>query len=213
MFSHSDIQRHAKDLDLCRNLNTQINWLLGLILVTLSLGIITYGEKFLFWEHALSYLGGVHTQNGSPNSLSLMIFGSGMISCALICLHINRLLCNDPSKYLFRTCGGGFVLMIVPCDLLNQVHSIGAAMVFATLWFFTVLLVNDLNKIYRTRAYLYHFILHGTVLPYAFMYVAGSPFRQAAQKVAVLGMMLILKIATLEHLRASQSLSGQFDEN
>jgi hypothetical membrane protein len=209
MFSHSDIQRHAEDLDFCRKLNRYLSYLLGLILLVLTLGILSYNEKFLFWEHALSYLGAMQTECGNPNGTSLIVFGLGMIFCSLICFKISRLICENSGKYLFMTCGGGFVLMIVPCDLFNPVHAIGAGMVVATLWLFTILLLNELSAIYKYRIYLYHLILHGTVLPYAYLYFFDSPFQQAAQKVALFGLILILKIAVLEHLHAAQSFSGQ----
>ncbi|MGC9344074.1 MAG: hypothetical protein ACP5E3_15330 [Bacteroidales bacterium] len=44
------------------------------------------------------------------------------------------------------------------------------------------------------------------MLPYAFLYFAGLPERQAAQKFAVLGLILVIKFTTSELLNYLEKL-------
>jgi hypothetical protein len=209
MHRPSEIHKHEDELEFYRQLNRQLTYLIGLILLVFLLGILAYGEKFLFWEHALSYIGGMQTQNGEPNSTSLIIYTTGMVLCSLVCFRVSTGLSSRFYRYLFKACGAGFILMTVPCDLFNFVHTTGAAIVLGTLWLFTVLNINELFPHHKSRVLFYHLILQGTVLPYVYLFAIGSPHRQAAQKLAVLGLILILKIGMLERIKKANNSTIQ----
>ena len=87
-------------------------------------------------------------------------------------------------------------------------------MVFGTLWLFSIV---SLDYIYHSgkkyRALLYSLILNGTVLPYAFMFFVKSPNMQIAQKIALLGLILVLKLVITEQTRDNVPEGGEFLQN
>lgn len=98
--------------------------------------------------------------------------------------------------------GTGFILLAIPTDLVNIVHTLGGAFVVGSFWFYTLKnLVELYHKDKSYRIFLYHLILHGTVIPYAVLYASGTSIRQGAQKIAVLGLVIILKISVIEYLQ------------
>lgn len=187
-------------------------------LLTFILGIITYGDKYLFREYAFSYLGGIRTINGNPNTTSFLIFSLGMISCGVICFYISRLLNGEnglelekTKHYLFQACCVGYFIMLMPHDISNNIHVVGAAIVFAALWFFTVLILKELKQKGEVlKFYIYHFMLQGTVIPYAFLCFINSPLQQHIQKYAVFGLILVMKLAIMESVKVYQKSKEQF---
>jgi len=183
-------------------LNRYINYLLGITIVTFILGAITYGEPFSFYDHAYSHLGRIRTQNGNPNTTAFIIFTISLLISAFICFRIEKILNGGSRHWLFTLCGTGYLVMLFPCDILNPVHAVGAALVIASLWFFTnIRLFHLIPHTGVLRFVVYQLILQGTVLPYAFMYVFDIPARHLAQKFALIGLIVVLKIAITESLR------------
>ena len=87
----------------------------------------------------------------------------------------------------------------MPCDILNKVHSIGGALVIGSLWLLAVIQFHEILKAtQRRRVYLYHLLLQGTVLPYAFLYAFGSELCPMVQKFAIAGLMISLKFMLME---------------
>jgi len=137
----------------------------------------------------------------------MLVFALGMTASSMICFHISRHLEKPFYQRLFRLCGTGYILLITPCDLYNPLHALGGALVVGSLWFFTVCSLHDLyQKISKIRFFLYQLILQATVLPYAFLYAAGSPDKQLAQKFALAGLILALKATITEHLKTAETL-------
>ncbi|MQY79188.1 MAG: hypothetical protein GH151_08345 [Bacteroidetes bacterium] len=115
MLSQNEMHKHTGKLDIAQKINNYITYLMTINLLTFILGIITYGDKYLFREYAFSYLGGIRTINGNPNTTSFLIFSLGMISCGVICFYLSRLLNGEnelelekTKHYLFQACCVGY---------------------------------------------------------------------------------------------------------
>ena len=173
-------------------------------IVSMAVGMLLYGEPFNFWQDAISYLGATKTVNGYPNYRSFFIFSLGMSLSCFIMMKIAFIFhCNDKINYhrlkrnLALFAGTGFFVIIFPCNINNSIHSAGGALLFGDLWGLTLLFLIEAGKLpgasYIT---LYHFILHSTVLAYAFNFVIQSGILQITQKFAVFSLIVILKLTT-----------------
>lgn len=195
--SQGEINDHVKH----HRFNMLMNLVLANTIIVFIIGALTYGEKFHFWDFAYSYLGMTRTPGGYGNTLSFLVYVTGCLFNSFICIKISNTLDVQLFRILFKMCGVGYLLLMLPCDLINSFHSIGGALVFGSLWFFSVVSIND---IYRSgkkhRALLYSLLLNGTILPYAFMYFVKSPYMQIAQKIALLGLILALKLIITEQI-------------
>lgn len=206
MLGHTGLHTGSRENSRYHLVNRELNTLFGVTLAVCVLGMLTYGEKVEFRDHAVSHFGRLYTRGGYPNYLSLLIFALGMTASSMICFHVSRHLEKPFYQRLFRLCGAGYILLIVPCDLYNPLHALGGAMVVGSLWFFTVYSLHDLyRKIPKVRFFLYQLILQGTVLPYAFLYAAGSPDKQLAQKFALAGLILVLKATLTEYQKTEET--------
>ncbi|HDJ34610.1 MAG TPA: hypothetical protein ENF21_11015 [Bacteroidetes bacterium] len=210
MLEHTNIHTGSSAKSSYHIVNRELNVLFGVTLLVCLLGMLTYGENIVIRDHAVSHFGRLYTRRGDPNYLSLLIFALGMTASSMICFHISRHLGKPLHQLFFRLCGAGYILLIVPCDLYNPVHTLGGTLVVGSLWFFTVFNLHDLyHLIPRVRFFLYQSILQGTVLPYAFLYAIGSPDKQLAQKFALAGLILILKAAMIEQKKREERLNRQ----
>ncbi|HCC71717.1 MAG TPA: hypothetical protein DEQ09_11275 [Bacteroidales bacterium] len=199
MLAHTEIHTHAEVLSIYQNINRYFNYLMYVTLLVFILGILTYGQSFSFREHALSHFGRIHTQDGSPNTLSVFIYGTGMLISSAICFKLSRLSEENISHNLLRITAVGYILLITPCDVVNTIQSIGGALVIGSLWLLAVIEFHQLlNYTHRKRIYLYHLLLQGTMLPYAFLYAFGSSLCPMVQKFAFAGLMISLKLMMLE---------------
>ena len=200
MLARTDIHSREEVLSIYQQLNRYTKYLIYITILVFILGIITYGQPFSFIDHAISHFGRIRTQDGSPNTLSMLIYGTGMLLSALVCYKLSRLAESNSSSKLLSLAAVGYILLIIPCDTLNTLHSIGGALVIGSLWLFTVILIHHLLKHSKKNSlYIYHLILQGTVLPYAFLYATGSPLRHLVQKFAVLGLIISLKLVFHEY--------------
>ena len=183
-------------------LNNLMYIFLANTIIIFILGTLTYGEKFHFWDYAYSYLGRVKTPTGNSNTLSFIIYVAGCMINSIICFKISNTITERLYKIFFRVCGAGYLLLMLPCDVINSIHSVGGALVVGSLWFFSVISIND---IYRSgnilKAILYFLLLNGTVLPYAYAHIVKAPWEQIAQKPALLGLILTLKLVLTWHNR------------
>lgn len=205
MLAHTKIHTREEVLSIYHELNRNFNYLLYVTLLVFILGMITYGQPFSFTEHALSHFGRLHTQDGSNNTISLIIYGTGMILSSLICYRLSGMIEDSISHYLLMITAAGYILLIVPCDTINIIHSIGGAMVIGSLWMLAVIQFHEILKYRQTkRVYLYHLLLQGSVLPYAFLYAFGSPLCPLVQKFALAGLMISLKLMLMEERRGTE---------
>ncbi|MBN2698257.1 MAG: hypothetical protein JXR52_05475 [Bacteroidales bacterium] len=192
------------------NVNRYLNYLFGITVISFILGAITYGEDFSFYKHAYSHLAMVRTKNGSPNHISMVIVSFSLMLSSIICFRIERHLNGKHNHWLFSLCSIGYLLMLAPCDILNSVHVIGSALVIGSLWFFTVIrLIQLITFTGIFRFIVLQMLLQGTVLPYAYMYVSGFPARHAMQKLALFGLIVVLKIVAVKSVMQEEK---QFNE-
>jgi hypothetical protein len=213
MFAGTELHTREEVLSIYHKLNRFTNYLIYVTFLIFILGMLTYGQPFSFKEHAISHFGRIRTQDGSPNILSLLIYGTGMMLSALVCLKLSNLTEHNTSHLLLRIAAAGYILLILPCDALNTMHSIGGALVIGSLWFLTVIQIHELIKhTSKIRAYLYHLLLQGTVLPYAYLYATGSSLRHMVQKFAILGLMISLKLVIMEHAKECKQMQDMGDE-
>ncbi|MGB4293332.1 MAG: hypothetical protein WBJ37_10695 [Bacteroidales bacterium] len=180
--------------------NRYFNYLLLSIIFVFIAGIVTYGEKFRFWEYAYSYIGMYRTPGGNPNTTSFLIFIAGSLFNSFICFKIKSLFEKKLYQFLFAICGTGFILLTLPCDILNPIHSTGGAMVFGSLWIFSHLGIYDIYHSGKSqKALVYFVLLNITVLPYAYLYFFNSPHQLIAQKPAIIGLVFTVKMVISEH--------------
>jgi len=218
MVKKSDINKYSDIFDVYRNFNKYLTYLVCLNITVFILGMITYGEKFLFWEYALSYIGGTKTVTGIPNTMSWLIFSCGMILCSILCFYISFLLRDEDEmehqrfkRYLLLICGVGYLIILMPYNINNSIHAIGAALIFSMLWILTVILLKELRQsIENYKLLFYHLVLQGTVLPYAFFYFIKSPIQKQAQKFAVIGLMLVLKLVSMQYAKVFQKRMKEY---
>ncbi|MBC8486692.1 MAG: hypothetical protein H8D45_11710 [Bacteroidetes bacterium] len=180
------------------------SFLVILIIGTFCLGMLTFGEPFLFWEYPFSDLGSTVTQNGMPNTYSCFILVLGMLLSGSLLWKISVCFKEDPAiihyqlkRYLSISAGIGCFVFVFPHNINNDIHMIGAAIMVASFWAMAALLLREVRKHIPTeKFFLQQSILQGTVLTYAAAYTMNSPIKNIAQKFAVLGLMIVLKIAT-----------------
>ena len=91
MLAHTDIHTYEETLCIYHKLNRYASYLIYVTLLVFVLGILTYGQAFSFREHAISHFGRIHTQDGSSNTLSLLIYSTGMLLSSLICLRMSNI--------------------------------------------------------------------------------------------------------------------------
>ena len=204
MASHVHKYYHEEEPGTYKNLDQWLNYLLGVTILTFFLGVLTFGQPFSFTNHAFSYLGMTTTPDGSSNYLCMLVNAMGMLMSAFICFRISQILQESRSHWFFWLAGAGYIIMLIPCNLYNAGHMIGAALLVFGLWAFTSL------HLFRLRSFtgwfkflLYQLILQGTVLPYAVLYFLGSPDKQFMQKLAVAGLVMALKLTALELVHVS----------
>ncbi len=183
-------------------LNRHLRYLLAVIFLVFITGTFVYAGEFRFWDDALSYLGKIYPVNGQSNTLSFIIFSSGMIASSVLCLRMSMIINSYREHIYYRISAAGFILIAIPTDFINILHTLGGALVVGSFWFYTLRkLIELFGKVKKSRVVLYHFILHGTVIPYAILYASGTGIRQGAQKIAVLGLVIMLKVSIIEYLQ------------
>jgi hypothetical protein len=180
------------------------SFLVIIIIGTFCLGMLTFGEPFLFWKYPFSDLGSTVTQNGMSNRYSCFILVLGMFLSGYLLWKISVCFKEDPAiihyqlkRYLCISAGIGCFVFVFPHNINNDIHMIGAAIMVASFWALAALLLLEARKHIPTEKFiLQQSILQGTVLTYAVTYVMDSPIKNIAQKFAILGLMIVLKIAT-----------------
>jgi len=185
---------------LARRLSTVIAIVIGAIV----LAIIFYRGAFRFWKYPLSDLGATVTEHGFSNITSMLFFDPGMFASSLIMFSVGASLAKTAVEHrrikcgLAVLCAAGFIVIIFPYNINDNIHMSGAAAVFGSFWGTTVLLLLESRKsIGELRFWLLQLLLQMTLLPYAALFAIGLPVKQAFQKPAVLGLMVTLRIVLL----------------
>lgn len=204
MISREVTYDKSETVSVWSDMNRHINYLAGITLITFLLGAMTYGERFSLLNNAFSHLGRVHTASGNSNSVSLIIFDISLLLCSFVCFRMDRILTGHHNHRLFTLCGIGYLLMIAPCDVLGIVHMLGALFVIGSLFFFVLFSMIRLIPVIGVRRFIiYQVLLQGSVLPYGFLYFMNQPSKHAAQKLAIVGLIIALKITVMELRRVS----------
>lgn len=202
MLLYKESQGEIGDRVKHHKLNMLINLVLANTIIIFIIGALIYREKFHFWDFAYSYLGMTRTPGGFGNTPSFLVYVAGCLFNSFICFRISNTLIVQLYRILFKMCGAGYLLLMLPCNLIDSIHSIGGALVFGSLWFFSVVSIKDIyNSGKKYRALLYSLLLNGTILPYAYMYFVKSPYMQIAQKIALVGLILVLKLIITEQTK------------
>ena len=193
--------------------------LFAVLLFGLFWAALVFGEPFLFWVFPLSDLGATVTENGFENGRSVVIFASDMIACAVVMSVIGVFFLRDRGvrhrslRVTFSfTCALGFLIAAFPHDIFSAQHTFGSAFMVGSLWFHSVLFLEDI-RFYRGRAasLRHHFVLQSTVLSYAVAYVLDAPIKQVLQKFAVLGLSVVLLSSTNALSKLSEELDALGD--
>lgn len=177
-------------------------WFTALIIVILTgfgLGMLVFGEAFLFWEYPFSDLGATVTENGFPNRPSMIIFITTMIMGSIIFFVLAFFFAFDKSivgrgiRAVFCITGAvGMLIATFPHDLYNLQHSLGSGFFVGSLWALCLIFLIDLAR-YRSKidAARLHLVLHTTVVSYAFLFLIDSPSKQVFQKFALVGLCVV----------------------
>ena len=201
MLLYRESQEDVNDLVKHHRLSHLMNIFLANTIIIFILGTLTYGEKFQFWDYAYSYLGMIKTPGGNNNTLSFIIYVTGCMLNSVICFKIGSIATGKLFKTFFMICGTGYLLLMLPCDIINSIHSAGGALVVGSLWLFAVISISNIyHSGKKLRAVAYFVLLNGTILPYAFMHFGNSSYEQIAQKPALLGLIIVMKLVLTEQI-------------
>lgn len=193
-------------------INNLFTWLVGILILTLTASAFFYGEPFDAWNYALSWLGGIRTINGFPNTFGMLVFSMGMIMSGIVMLKLGGSCKPDAvnggsrlKAVLCYTAAAGFLIIIFPWDVFDPIHMSGSALMFGSLW--GIANISLLKKklaesvgqsvsIVRIRIgrFILFLVLNGSVIAYAVGYVLNSAVKQPLQKFAVVGLSLTLKL-------------------
>lgn len=207
MLEHQETRKEVHIHIKLHKLNVFTNLMIANTIFIFCLGVLMYGEKFQMRDFAYSYLGMTRTPGGHENTLSFLIYVTGCLLNSYFCFKISNILTVKFHKILFTISGTGYLLLILPCNLLNILHTLGGLLVFSAMWFYLFIVIIDIYQSgKRYRALFYGLLLNGTVLPYGYLYSLHSHFMQVAQKIALLGLIIVLKLVITEQTRVRVEL-------
>jgi len=174
-----------------------------IIPVTLVLAFVLYREPFFFLQNAFSELGETVTPQGHSNLMSRIVFSAGWLACSVLMVQISyrygksRVLRNATFKRWLAMLGGvGFLVAVTPNDVSHLLHSIGMGLVVGVTYLFGVLFLIELKTGISAFIFYSHMILlQSVVLTYAFAYFLDASIKQAAQKLCVIGLLIVVERA------------------
>lgn len=182
----------------------QLSFMIVWVLCGLFVSIILYHGTFLIWDYPLSDLGAQLTVSDKLNVVTRIVFDLTMTLSGILMIRIFALLSNDIrvrhgriKAWMTFVCAAGFFMLLMPYDVNLAIHEIGASLVFGMLWGLTIMFSLELKSVgHWKRALASQVVLQGSVLPYAFLFAVGIPAEVAAQKIAVVGLMVAVWLAT-----------------
>ncbi|TVQ40891.1 MAG: hypothetical protein EA384_01645 [Spirochaetaceae bacterium] len=202
-----------------RRPNGYIRLLVVLNLAMIAICIRHYAEPYDLRAYPISSLGGTETMNGYPNRSSALRFVAGMAASSSISFrygtayHAAGLPLASTVRTISRLASAGFLVTALPHNIpaLWRPHGIGAAAVFVGFWAITLLQLRSLAERFGPvlQAAL-GALLTVPLASYALLIAAGSPLEHAAQKFAVLG--LVLTTLRVSHEMELQSLPATAGE-
>ena len=177
-----------------------------IIPITLVLALALYREPFFLLRDAFSELGETLTSQGRSNTIPRLIFSVGWLICSVLMVQISYRYGKRPAmknatfkRWLAMFGGIGFLVAITPNDVNHIVHSIGMGLVVGVTYVFGVLFLIELRTEVGAPNFLWlMLLLQTTVLTYAVAFFLNASIKQAAQKLCVIGLLLVVeKAATI----------------
>lgn len=179
--------------------SSAIRLLIAVILLMIAVCMRHYAEPYDLRNFPISSLGGTRTMNGFPNASSAVRFIGGMVAGSTISVRYGNayvaagLPVAGAVRLLSRVASAGFVLTALPHNIpsLWRIHGIGAGAVFVGFWAMAWLQLRCLVD--RFGPLLHGMLFTLMTLPlasYALLIALQSPHENAAQKLAVVGLVL-----------------------
>ncbi|MGM0689564.1 MAG: hypothetical protein ACQESO_08275 [Bacillota bacterium] len=170
-------------------------------LVMLAIILHFYSEPFSLLMDPFSWLGRMAALDGSPNTVSFILFFATIIFNILVWKKILALISESsiwryPSVrilgYLVLT---GFILMLFPCDRFDAIHSTGGVFVKGGLWAYSTLMLNRFRNEFNPRLYvILQLVLLGSVLFCGVSFLQDSPLKGFSQRPLLLAIIAINSI-------------------
>ena len=173
----------------------------GIFVVSIGLAILLYKEAFYFFSEPFSDLGMVKTWKlGINNTTSRWLFSGGMILNGLLLLKIGSLYRDDSRLHhhkmksrLAVLGAAGFFVTTVPNDVAPIIHGIGAGVMIASLYFFTLMFFYELRFMFAQ----WQFILDMNIFQlgtwaYALGFSLGADYKHELQKLCTVVVLFML---------------------
>ena len=177
--------------------------LLGVVIMTFVLSYVFYNGSIDVMKEALSDLGAIETVECDCNTVSQVIFSSGMGVCAFIMAFVSieygkwrGLRYGGQMVNISRISSIGFALVLMPTDGVRAIHLVGVFLAVGGLWVLTIYMLHEVRRnTGRISFWVYHLLLDAAVLSYLVegMIYIGS--RTYFQKVAFFFLALIFFIS------------------
>ncbi|MCD6333519.1 MAG: hypothetical protein J7L89_09630, partial [Bacteroidales bacterium] len=173
-------------------------YLVIILFINYSLGILFYPEPFTLTHHAFSHLGMTHVHSGPPNYISLVINAFGMTACAWVMFRLARyhhrihpVPASSAYSFFSFLVAIGYLMMLFPCDLpkVRFFHVLGSGLVVGGLVFLVMIRLIAIKPVVglaRFRLLTGAFSL--SVLLYAWMWLIHSPINPLFQKIAIIAL-------------------------
>jgi hypothetical protein len=172
--------------------------------ITLIVALLLRREPFYFFWTAFRERGQMVTAGGQLNLMPRWIFTLGWIACGLAMLKISAGFWEQHDlrwhalKSCLALCGGvGFFIAITSNDLSHVLDSIGMGMIVGLTYSFGVIFMLELRCEFASAAWWATLLLlQRLVLSHAAAFLMDSMLKQAAQKLCVLGLLIVVEKAS-----------------
>ena len=181
--------------------------------VLLAIGFRLYNGYFNFTDYPISELGAVRTRTGLLNSSSRRVFSIQMLFNTLFMLHMGNQFFRDNSRlhrgyqFFARTTAVGTLIIILPYDINNFIHSIGTGTMAASILMLTSLGAHEAKIRYAERGPIILNVIAWIILIiYALSNALDLQAKQIIQKptLAMLGITLLTVTPYMEKQAVSQ---------
>ncbi|HLR76579.1 MAG TPA: hypothetical protein VK106_02895 [Balneolaceae bacterium] len=209
-------QRQDSSIICSAAISRRISFIIFENIIGFIMAMKTYRGTFLFWKDPASNLGTFYTAGQQFNGASALFFDLTMLISCVAMLQIARRFTQDiPFKHkktkqvLSALCALGFFLVVFPYPVYMMLHRIGASFVIGGLWGLSTLFSVEVKPFISSHLfYFYQFLLQGSILTYAFLYLTGLPGDEIAQKFGITSLMIVLWFTTRSRTRDKQIVYG-----
>ncbi len=193
----------------------------GFLLFNLGMLVIifvVFPEPFSLLRDPLSWLGKTGSGNGLAFYKSFWLFSAALIFNIARWSHILYQLARQPAwrKPLVRIAGWsvlvGFILLLLPYDISDAIHSAGGSLVGLGMWVFsTLLLLRSAGMLKPVINVGLHLILHASALYCIYSFALNTPLKGLSQRPAILAIVVVTNICLYLQLRELQQ-TGKREE-